>query len=125
MKVFRLMLLLVTAVMATAICGSSSVRPGDKTALGDGWTLQCADGGQIYSATVPSTVAGVLYANGVITDNDFLDDNYRNIDRTRFDKPWTYTKQFSGKGMAGKHVFLQNSGLKTLLSVFSTATRWI
>ena len=111
MKVFRLMLFWAAAALATANCGSPSVQPGDKTALADGWTLQCAEGGQTYDATVPSTVAGVLYANGVITDEDFLDDNYRKIDKTPFDKPWTYTKQFSGKGMAGKHVFLQFDGI--------------
>ena len=69
------MLFWAAAALATANCGSPSVQPGDKTALADGWTLQCAEGGQTYDATVPSTVAGVLYANGVITDEDFLDDN--------------------------------------------------
>jgi len=93
-----------------ACCGSPSVRPGDKTTLADGWTLHSDESGQTYPATVPSTVAGTLFDNGVYSEADFRDDNYRKLDKTPFDSPWTYTKIFSGKGMKGRHVFLQFDG---------------
>ena len=110
MKVFRLLIIWLPAVMAVC-CSSPCVQPGDKTALADGWTLTSVESGHSYPATVPSTVAGTLFDNGVYSDADFRDDNYRKLDKTPFDSPWTYTKTFSGKGMKGKHAFLQFDGI--------------
>lgn len=74
--------------------------------LHDGWVLQGK-----YKATVPSTVMGVLTDNGEYPG--LLEGTaYKNIDRTRFDVPWTYTRTFrlSPAELAG-HVILQLDGI--------------
>lgn len=47
-----------------------------------------------YAATVPTTVMGVLTTNGVYTDL-FEGENYRSVDRTLFDCPWWFRKEFT------------------------------
>lgn len=52
-----------------------------------------------YDAKVPSTAMGVLMGNGVYPAN-FLDGlTYRDVDKTRFDKPWWWTTEFSLPGL--------------------------
>lgn len=69
-------------------CSSSGFKP-EKTVLADGWTLSSGD--STYEATVPSTVMGVLTANGLYPD--ILEgDNYKNFDKTIFDNPWRYSR---------------------------------
>ncbi len=46
-----------------------------------------------YAASVPSTVMGVLTANGLYTDI-FVGDNYTKIDKTQFDDSWWYKTVF-------------------------------
>lgn len=74
------------ALLATS-CSSDPVP--SKTVLADGWTLSSGD--RQYEATVPSTVMGVLTANGLY--QDLLEgDNYSKIDKTIFDSPWRYSR---------------------------------
>lgn len=47
-----------------------------------------------YRATVPSTVMGVLTANGVFPDI-FVGANIKDIDKTQFDKPFWYRNEFA------------------------------
>lgn len=46
-----------------------------------------------YDASVPSTVMGVLSANGLYADA-FTGDNYKKIDAKPFDSSWWYVKEF-------------------------------
>lgn len=46
-----------------------------------------------YQASVPSTVMGVLTANGLYKDI-FVGDNYTKIDKTQFDDSWWYKTEF-------------------------------
>ena len=105
-----MMIVLTTALTASSCC-PSGVQPGDKLSLVDGWTLRSEKTGKSYDAKVPSTVAGTLFENGFYTEDIFRDDNYRNLDRTLFDSPWTYSKRFKANGLAGKHAFLQFDGI--------------
>ena len=75
-------------MLATALATLGSNTQARTIELGDGWTLQGR-----YKATVPSTVMGVLTANGEYAG--ILDGTaYKNIDRSRFDRPWTYSTKF-------------------------------
>ena len=47
-----------------------------------------------YRATVPSTVMGVLTANGVFPDI-FVGTNIKDIDKTQFDKAFWYRNEFA------------------------------
>lgn len=74
--------------------------------LKNGWILQGR-----YKATVPSTIMGVLTDNGEY-DGILEGTAYKQIDRTRFDKPWTYSNTFSLTENDRKgHVFLKLDGI--------------
>lgn len=47
-----------------------------------------------YIADIPCTVMGALTANGLHTDA-LIHMNYKEIDRTQFEEPWWYFKEFS------------------------------
>lgn len=74
-------------ILLAASC-SNGFSPS-KTVLSDGWTLSSDE--MRYEATVPSTVMGVLYENGLY-DNALEGDNYKNIDKKIFDSPWRYSR---------------------------------
>ena len=100
------------AVVMTAASGcAGSVQPGEKTPLADDWTLVREKSGERFDAKVPSTVAGTLLDNGYYKEDIFRDDNYLGLDRSIYDEPWTYTKQFRVEGLKGKHAFLQFDGI--------------
>jgi len=63
------------------------------------WTLQREGSAEVYPATVPSTVAGVLADNGVSVP-----------DRAVFDDAWTYTCTFDLEGNALKRFHRLRSG---------------
>ena len=120
MKDFRLLFcvfFLAAAAIVPAAC-TDSVQPGDKLAFADGWSLGCKGEDATYEATVPSTVAGVLYDNGVYTEDIFKDDNYRSLDRSAFDKEWTYSKSFKYQGAKGRHAFLLLDGINFSADIF-------
>ena len=94
------MLMTMSAALAM---GNASARVIE---LNDGWTLQGR-----YKATVPSTVMGVLTANGEYSG--ILEGTaYKDIDRTRFDRPWTYSTKFhlDDSDRSG-HILLQLDGI--------------
>ncbi len=94
--------LMLAAAFAT-LGGNAQARTIE---LSSGWTLQGR-----YNATVPSTVMGVLTANGEYAG--ILDGTaYKAIDRSRFDRPWTYSTRFSLTDSDRQgHVFLQLDGI--------------
>ncbi|MDD5151782.1 MAG: beta galactosidase jelly roll domain-containing protein, partial [Flavobacterium sp.] len=67
----------------------------NKKILSDGTTISSAsnDSKSWYTASVPSTVMGVLTANGLYKDI-FEGDNYTKIDKTQFDDSWWYKTEF-------------------------------
>lgn len=74
--------------------------------LTDGWLLNGT-----YKATVPSTVMGVLTANGEYPG--ILEGMaYKDIDKSRFDAPFTYTREFelTPEDLKG-NVFLNLDGI--------------
>lgn len=75
---------------------------------GDALSTPSADVNAWYPATVPSTVMGVLTANGLYKDLLF-GMNYKNADRTPFDASWWYRTTFKapakGKGEHTKLLF--------------------
>ena len=104
MKTIHLYQKIILAVLFAALMtvnGSSHVIE-----IHDGWILQGK-----YKATVPSTVMGVLTANGEYAG--ILEDTaYQDIDTTRFDHPWTYTNKFTlTQSDRSGHVFLQLDGI--------------
>lgn len=86
------------------------------TILSDGW--QCYPSPNThhpspttYHATVPSTVMGVLTANGEYPDV-LTGMNYRKIDKTRFDVPWIYQRDFDLDNLSSdEHVTLRFEGI--------------
>ena len=75
--------------------------------LRNGWTLQGR-----YPATVPSTVMGTLTENGEY--KGILEGmNYKHIDSSRFDVPWTYETHFKlgDADRQGHHILLQLDGI--------------
>lgn len=119
--------LLFTASFFVA-CGSDDGTCTDrKTVLADGWQLQSSAklnnaSGELlstskavtagwYPATVPSTVMGVLTADGQYPG--LLEgENYRTIDRTPFDVPWWYRNVFTLPALGeDEHVSLSFDGV--------------
>lgn len=79
MKIFKLLLLLILFPLHIA---------AKDIPLTDGWLLNGK-----YNATVPSTIMGVLTANGEYPG--ILEGlSYKDIDRTRFDQSFIYSKEF-------------------------------
>lgn len=115
-------------------CNDDGGGTARKTVLTDGWQIQSsakvnnASGSLLstnqavttdwYQATVPSTVMGVLTADGQYPG--LLEgENYRTIDRTPFDCPWWYRKVFALPALgAGEHVSLSFDGVSYSANVW-------
>jgi exo-1,4-beta-D-glucosaminidase len=71
-----------------------------------------------YPATVPSTVMGVLTANGLYR-NIFVGDSLRNVDRAQFQKPWWYRTEFIlPKIREDQHVMLNFDGINYYANIW-------
>ena len=81
--------------------------------LTDGWLLNGK-----YKATVPSTIMGVLTANGEYP-NILEGLAYKDIDRSRFDQPFIYSKEFelTTKDLED-HIFLQLDGISYRANIY-------
>lgn len=91
--------------LCTAMLTPASMQADDIT-LHDQWLLN-----DTYKATVPSTVMGVLTANGEYA-GILEGDAYKHIDRSRFDRSWTYTRRFSlTADQLAQHVLLRLDGI--------------
>lgn len=85
--------------------------------LQDGWTVE--EGGHTYHTSIPVTAMGVLLGNGVYTEDVLSGLNYKQLDRSRFDHPWSFCKQFSLPPLRhGQHVFLKIDGLSFSANIF-------
>ena len=61
------------------------------------WTL-CREGSKkSIKVTVPCTVAGALNQAGLLGEDVYSGENYKNIDKAQFDSPWVYTTKFKAK----------------------------
>ena len=78
---------------------------------GDALSMPQADVTGWYDATVPSTIMGVLTANGVEPEALTAED-YQRIDKTRFDVSWWYRTTFTLDDLKLK---IQNSKPRVLL----------
>jgi len=106
--VLKVIVLCFMAVFSLTSCSKSKSSSAKKIVLSENWKVQQSskileDGASIssvkvdstnwYSATVPSTVMGVLTANGLYADI-FVGDNYKTADKTPFDESWWYKTEF-------------------------------
>lgn len=130
--------LLFTACFFVACGNDDEGCAARKTVLADGWQIQSsakvnnASGKLLstgkavtkgwYRATVPSTVMGVLTADGQYPD--LLEgEKYKTIDRTPFDCPWWYRKAFTLPALgAGEHVSLSFDGVSYAANVWLNGT---
>lgn len=120
--------------LATALisCQSRDLSTGDLL-LSDGWKVQSSakttlSGEKLstpqaevegwYDAIVPSTVMGVLTANGLY--KDALEGvNYKEIDKAPFDTTWWYRKKFEMPRLKeGQHAALMFDGISYAANVW-------
>lgn len=88
-------------VQSSAKTDQNGEQLSTSAAITEGW----------YTATVPSTIMGVLSANGLYKDL-LLGTNYKNADRTPFDVSWWYRTTFKLSDIGkDKHIELQFDGL--------------
>ena len=109
--------ILLTALAVSCSSGAST-DSGDRMSLDSGWKLSRSGASVTYDASVPSTVAGTLYAAGFFGDDLFVGRNYENADKSIFDDEWTYSTVFPGKPAKGQHAELVFDGLDYYADVF-------
>lgn len=130
--------LLFTACFFVACSQDEAGGVARKTVLADGWQVQSSEkvnplSGEVlsthkavtdgwYRATVPSTVMGVLTADGQYPG--LLEgENYKRIDRTPFDASWWYRKAFTLPALAaGEHASLTFDGVSYAANVWLNGT---
>lgn len=124
-KLSYFILLSVMSFSLIACENSDETQVSKEIVLTDNWKVQKADkieaDGKIlssakastdnwYTAKVPSTIMGVLTANGLY--EDILEGtNYKKADRTPFDSSWWYRTSFNLSDLDSKHISLQFDGL--------------
>ena len=86
----------IIALAAVACSGNPGLvlQPGETLRLDTDWELSRAGSKEIYVASVPSTVAGVLEEAGYFGDDLLVGRNYAEVDKTIFDDTWIYKTQF-------------------------------
>ena len=71
-----------------------------------------------YHAKVPSTIMGVLTANGLYKDV-FMGDSLKNVDRRQFEKSWWYRTEFTLPKMnVDQHVMLNFDGISYYANIW-------
>lgn len=126
--------LLITGMFTTLSCSRSPQALSGKILLKENWRIQQSDkvidpSGSVisgssantagwYPAAVPSTIMGVLTANGLYKDV-FMGDSLKNINRTPFESSWWYRTEFSLYDMkAGRHVILNFDGISYYANIW-------
>lgn len=100
-------------LMLLLVSLSATSRNTNVIKLDDGWLCQSSTqaDGRWYAATVPSTVMGVLTANGEYP-RVLEEMNYKVVDPHRFDVPWIYRKDFDLEHLDKyEHVLLRFEGI--------------
>ena len=112
--------------VAAAVCACTpQARPdnGSVLVLSDGWQLSRTGGPEKLAATVPSTVAGTLYAAGRFGDGLMEGRNYVKVDKSVFDDEWVYQTGFSARPAEGQHAELVFDGLGYRADIFLNGTQ--
>ena len=102
----------------TACSGISAIGGETARTLSEGWTLRREGSKVSYKAEVPSTVAGVLADKGVIPAGALDGVAYKDIDKSIFDEPWTYSTTFKEKIVPGRRYELVFDGLNYYADIF-------
>jgi len=131
-------LLLKTGILVYLLCPANSFAQQSadqprKILLKENWLVQQSDkinhsGADLsttdfsrnnwYKASVPSTIMGVLTANGMYHDI-FEGDNYKNTDKKQFDDSWWYCNQFElPLPTPGQHVTLNFDGINYYANIW-------
>lgn len=98
------------AGMLCACAGPVSLENGGEFVL-DSWTLNQEGSLQHYNVEVPSTVAGVLFDQGLLREDLFEGLNYYQADKSIFDEAWIYKTQFNMDVVEGQNYELVFNGL--------------
>ena len=98
------------AGMLCACAGPVSLENGGEFVL-DSWTLNQEGSLQHYNVEVPSTVAGVLFDQGLLGEDLFEGLNYYQADKSIFDEAWIYKTQFNMDVVEGQNYELVFNGL--------------
>lgn len=102
--------LIMAAGMLCACAGPVSLENGGEFVL-DSWTLNQEGSLQHYDVEVPSTVAGVLFDQGLLGEDLFEGLNYYQADKSIFDEAWIYKTQFNMDVVEGQNYELVFNGL--------------
>ena len=129
----KIIVLSFIVVFSITSCSKSKSSSAKKIILSENWKVQqsskvLADGIRIssttidsinwYNATVPSTIMGVLTANGLYEDI-FVGENYKKIDKTPFDDSWWYKTAFDLPGiLTENNISLHFDGLNYYANIW-------
>lgn len=102
--------LIMAAGLLCACAGPVSLENGGEFVL-DSWTLNQEGSLQHYDVEVPSTVAGVLFDQGLLGEDLFEGLNYYQADKSIFDEAWIYKTQFNMDVVEGQNYELVFNGL--------------
>ncbi len=103
MKQYKLLLLLIGTFVLSVYAEAKTLK------LTEGWQVETANGW--IPAQVPSTLMGVLTANGIEPEALTAAD-YARIDKKQFEKSWRYRTTFNMPSLKkGEHVLLTFDGI--------------
>ncbi|MCR5352470.1 MAG: glycoside hydrolase family 2 [Bacteroidales bacterium] len=110
--------------MTFCACGQQGrMASGDRLVLEENWQLTHDASAQRYSATVPSTVCGVLADAGYFGEDLFTGRNYASVDKTPFDGSWTYSTDFAASPVDKQHAELVFDGLNYYADIYLNGTQ--
>ena len=113
---------LIMAASLLCACAEPIVLNGGGEYTFDKWTLNQEGTEECYEVEVPSTVAGVLCDKGVLGGNLLESLNYFDVDKSIFDKTWTYRTDFDIDVVNGQHYDLVFNGLNYYADIFLNDT---
>lgn len=111
MKLSTIIMAVIATLALTSYSCSTQEEKRYMKSLNEGWTLQSSseinkdgqeisapgfDDSQWYQTNIPTTVVNALIQNGVYEDVYFAK-NLEKIDKTQFETPWWYRKEFKVK----------------------------
>ena len=109
-----------TLIAAAVVCGCTDavcLEKGEEILI-EKWTMNQEGSDVMYDVVVPCTVAGALSEQGVFGENLLEGDNYYNVDKSIFDKPWVYKTSFDLDVTEDKHYELVFNGLNYYADIF-------
>ena len=115
--------ILILAAALSACTQNAQMNNGSVLVLGDGWKVSRTGGPEKTTASVPSTVAGALYASGFYGDDLLNGRNYAGVDKSIFDDEWVYATEFSASPAEGQYAELVFDGLNYRADIFLNGTQ--